>query len=107
MGYYFDLVDVPNRGLLSLRKDLPNLVIAYEYMFTALRTVKEETRRAHNGQEPEGTGEERYLVPHGSKLYLYHRCSDEQRIRIATVPTPVPEPVYEGYVPETFNLFHG
>lgn len=109
MGYYFDLVDVPNRRLLSLRKDVPNLVVAYGYMFTGdtLRTIEEETRRAHNGQELEGTGGERYVVPHGSKLYFYHQCSDGPRIRIATVPTPVPEPVYEGYVPETFNLFDG
>ncbi|EIM89207.1 uncharacterized protein STEHIDRAFT_154886 [Stereum hirsutum FP-91666 SS1] len=108
LGYYFDLVDVPNRRLLSLRKDLPNLVVAYKYMFTGdtLRTIEEETRRAHDGQELEGTGEERYLVPHGSQLYFYHQCSDGPRLRIATVPTPVPEPVYEGYVPETFNLFH-
>lgn len=83
--------------------DLPDLEIEVMHMGTkySLHTVEEEMRRSRNGQELiGGTGEERYVVPNGSKLTFSRRSA-----HIATVFAPVPPPPRnEGYAPATFTL---
>lgn len=109
MGYYFDLVDIPGRKLLHPKcNSLEGLAIEVKYMsaMIPLLTVEEGTRQARGVKVLEGTGEERYLVPLGTKVFIYREHSG-QRTHVATVNTPTFEPVDEGYVPQTFNFVRG
>ncbi|TFY77894.1 hypothetical protein EWM64_g6118 [Hericium alpestre] len=67
LGYYFDLVNLENRSVLCPPSDL-TIEVHMEGAKFDLLTVEEATRRARNVKDLGGTGEERYVVPDGSKL---------------------------------------
>ncbi|TFY77895.1 hypothetical protein EWM64_g6119 [Hericium alpestre] len=102
MGYYFDLVDLDTRAVLLPPKDLI-IEVHTMMMQTVLVTVEEGTRRARRLAQLGGTGEERYLTPHGSQLFFYRirkagRGRQTHRELVAEVIAPYP-PAGAGQAP--------
>lgn len=106
--FFFDLVDVPSRKLFIPRHDLKDLSIEVEFLsgMTPLITIEEAMRRSRGRELIGGTGEERYEVQGGSRMFFYRTRQGGRRVLVADIYAPHDrnEPAL-GPRPETFSPF--
>lgn len=107
--FYFDLVDVPSRKLLTPRHDLKDLSIEFEFFggMMPLITLEEAMRRSRGVRELQGgTGEERYQVQGGSRMFFHRMRPGGRRELVADIYAPRDdiEPAL-GPRPEIFSPF--